>query len=105
VTILSLLLLGIRPNFGPLEPLLNNPDPYQSSAIGTIIVLGAFLLAIVACLIAHAPIVRTMQAGGSLHVHPINLVLVVVILLFITTLVVGFMVDQYPCWIGVPNCD
>jgi hypothetical protein len=100
VTIRSLLLLGIKPNFGPLEPLLNNPDPDQPHVLGTLIVLGAFLLAVAACIIARAPIVRTMQAGGSLLANPINLVLAVVILLFITSLVVGFMVDQYPCWIS-----
>ena len=102
LTILSLLLLHIEP---PFAHLLNNPDPDQPNVLGTLIVLGALLLAIAAGLIARASIVRTLQAGGSLLAHPLNLVLVVVILLFITTLVVGFIVDQYPCWIGVPNCD
>ncbi len=105
VTILSLLLFHIRPPLGPLEPLLNNPDPDQPNVLGSLIVLGAFLLAVAACLIARAPIVRTLQAGGSLFAHPANLMLAVVILSFITMLVVGLIVDQYPCWIGVPNCD
>jgi hypothetical protein len=102
LTILSLLLLNIEP---PFAHLLNNPDPDQPNVIGTLIVLGAILLAIAACLIARAPIVRTLQTGGSLLAHPINLLLAVVILSFITMLVVGLIVDQYPCWIGVPNCD
>ena len=105
VTILSLLLLHIRPSLGPLEPLLNNPDPDQPNVIGTLIVLGAILLAVAACLIARAPIVRTLQTGGSLLAHPMDLLLAVVILSFLTMLVVGLIVDQYPCWIGVPNCD
>jgi hypothetical protein len=102
LTILSLLLLNIEP---PFAHLLNTPDPNQPNLIGTLIPLGAFLLAVAACLIARAPIVRTLQMGGSLLAHPVNLLLAVVILSFITILVVGLIVDQYPCWIGVPNCD
>ena len=105
VTLLSLLLLGIEPPLGPLEPLLNNPNPDQPDVLSSLIVLGAFLLSVLACVIVRAPIVRTMRAGGSLLAHPINLMLAVVILSFITMLVVGLIVDQYPCWIGVPNCD
>ena len=102
VTILSLLLLGIEPPFGPL---FNSPDPDQPNVLGSLIVLGAFLLAVLAGLIVRAPIVRALQAGGNLLAHPINLMLAVVILSFITMSVVGLIVDQYPCWIGVPNCD
>jgi hypothetical protein len=105
VTILSLLLLNIEPPLGPLEPLLNNPDPDQPDVLASLIVLGTFLLAGLACLIVRAPIVRTMRAGGSLLAHPLNLALAVVILSFITMLVVGLIIDQFPCWIGVPNCD
>ena len=105
VIILSLLILNIKPHFGPLESLLNSPDPDQPNVFGSLIVLGAFLLAVLACIIARAPIVRTMRAGGSLFAHPFNLTLAVVVLSFITRLVVGIMVDQYPCWIGVLNCD
>lgn len=105
VTILSLLMLGIEPSFGPLEPLLNSPDPDQLDALGSLTVLGAFLLSVLACIIVRAPIVRTMRAGGSLFAHPINLVLAAAILILVTMVVGGIIVDQYPCWIGVPNCD
>ena len=104
VTILSLLMLNIKPPLGPHEPLLNNLDPDQLNVLGSLIVLGAFLLAVLACIIVRAPIVRTMRAGGSLLAHPINLLLAVVTLSFIARLVVGIIVDQYHCWIGVPNC-
>jgi|GEM_PF-419008 len=105
LTILLLLWLHIEPPLGPLEPLLKNPDPDQPNVLGTLLFLGALLLAVAACLIARVPIVRAMQAGGSLFAHPMNLMLAVVILSFIAMLVVGLIVDQYPCWIGVPNCD
>jgi hypothetical protein len=105
VTILSLLMLGIEPPLGPLEPLLNNRDPDQPDVLGSLIVLGTFLLAVLGCIIARAPIVRAMRAGGGLLAYPMNLMLAAVILFFLTRLVVGLIVDQYPCWIGVPNCD
>ena len=35
----------------------------------------------------------------------INLVIVSVILFFFAWGVVGLIVDQWPCFIGVPNCD
>ncbi|RPI91645.1 MAG: hypothetical protein EHM40_15135 [Chloroflexi bacterium] len=104
VTLLSLLLLGIEPPLGPLTPLFRT-EPDQPNYLSLFIVLGAFLLAITGCIIARAPIVRAVQAGRSLFTHPINLMLAIVILFFLTKLVVGLIVDQFPCWIGVPNCD
>ncbi len=35
----------------------------------------------------------------------LNLLLAVAILFFIIMFAGGIIVDQYPCWIGVPNCD
>lgn len=102
VTLLSLLLLGIEP---PLGPLLNNPDPDQPDVLGSLVVLGAFLLSVLACVIVRAPIARAMRAGGSLFAHPVNLALAAAILTLVTVVVGGIIVDQFPCWIGVPNCD
>jgi hypothetical protein len=104
LTISSLLMLGIEPPLGPLKPLLNNPDPDKPDP-GSFVVLGAFLLSFVALFVTRAPISRTMRAGGSLVAHPLNLILAVVILSFIAIAVVIVIIDQYPCWIGVPNCD
>lgn len=102
LAILSFLLLNIEP---PFAALLNNTDPDQPNVLGAFIPLGAFLLVVAAGPVARVPIVRTLQAGGSLFAHPWNLMLAVVILLFSIMLVIGLIVDQFPCWIGVPNCD
>jgi len=48
---------------------------------------------------------RKQQTERGLFGYPINLVLAITILIFIVTFVGGIVVDQYPCWIGVPNCD
>jgi hypothetical protein len=64
-----------------------------------------FSLPIAAGIIASRPIVKTLQAGGSLFAHPINLIIVAVISVLFAAGVVGLVVDQWPCFIGVPNCD
>jgi len=104
-SILSLLMLNIEPHFGPLEPLLTSADPDQPDVLGSAIVFGAMLLSLVAFILNLAPIVRNVRAGNSITAIPGNLLLAVVILFFITMFVGGMIVDQYPCWIGVPNCD
>jgi uncharacterized membrane protein YidH (DUF202 family) len=99
MTIFLLLTLGIEP------PLLNNPNPGQPNVLGSLIVLGTFLLLFAAIIIVSVPIVRTMRTGGNLFAHPINLILAGAILISILAVVGAIIVDQYPCWIGVPNCD
>ena len=99
----TLLVLGIEPPLRALESLRVGPD--QPNVVGTAIVLGAWLLSVVAFVLNLAPIVRDARAGCPFMTHPVNLALAIVILFFIGAFVVSFVVDQYPCWIGVPNCD
>ena len=103
--LVSLLMLNIEPNFGPLQPLLNNPDPDQPDVLGSLIALGTVLLVLAAFMINLIPILRTIRAGGNLTAHPVNLVIAIATLAVIIMVIGGIIVDQYPCWIGVPNCD
>lgn len=64
-----------------------------------------FSFPIIAGYVASMPIVRTLQAGGSLFAHPIHLVIVVVLSFFFAVGIIGMIVDQWPCFLGVPNCD
>jgi hypothetical protein len=67
--------------------------------------LGFILFPVAAGIIAGQPIVKTLRAGGRLFAHPFNLIIVVFIL---STFVIGFtalLIDQWPCFVGVPNCD
>ncbi len=44
-------------------------------------------------------------ADGKRKLYPANLILGAVIFVFIAMFVGGVIADQYPCWVGVPNCD
>jgi hypothetical protein len=88
-----------------LDRLFNGPNPEVAYLPGQVISLGLILFPIAAGIVAGRPIVSTLRAGGSLFAHPINLIIVVFIL---STYAIGsanFIIDQWPCFIGIPNCD
>ena len=89
----------------PLDPLLNGPNPEQPYVPGQIIALSLFAIPVAAGIIAGGPMVRTLRAGGSLFAHPIHLIIVVFILFTMVIGLAGLIIDQWPCFIGVPNCD
>jgi uncharacterized transporter YbjL len=88
-----------------LDHLFNGPNPEVAYLPGFFISLGLILFPVAAGIIAGRPIVNTMRAGGSLFVHPINLIIVVFILSTFAMGLVNLIIDQWPCFIGVPNCD
>jgi len=51
------------------------------------------------------PIVQNVRAGNSLIANPINLLLRVALLVLIAWMWTGILIDQLPCFLGVPNCD
>ena len=75
------------------------------SAFGRIFILGALLLLPVGFLISFVPVVRNARAGYGWTANPVALLIAAALFIFIAILVTGFVIDQYPCWIGVPNCD
>jgi hypothetical protein len=87
------------------DRLFNGPNPEVAYLPGLVISLGLILFPVSAGIIAGGPIVNTLRAGGSLFAHPIHLIIVVVISFLFTAGLVGLIVDQWPCFIGVPNCD
>jgi hypothetical protein len=112
VIILSTVIFSLLVSLGwePLERLLNDPNSEQLYVFGApvasqLITIILFSLPIAAGIIAGGPIVRTLRAGGSLFAHPINLMIVVVISFLFAAGVIGLIVDQWPCFLGVPNCD
>jgi len=56
-------------------------------------------------IITMMPFVRNIRAGNIIIANPISLLLRVVFLAFIAWMWVSLMIDQMPCFLGVPNCD
>jgi len=102
LAISALRILNIEPSFAQA---FNQPDPDKPNFYNTVIPLGAFLLAVVASLIARMSIVRTLQARGRLLAHPISLILVLLMLVILAWSWGSFVIDQMPCFVGVPGCD
>jgi hypothetical protein len=88
-----------------LDHLFNSPNPEVAYLPGQIISLGLILFPVVAGIIAGRPIVYTLRAGGSLFAHPLHLIVIVVISFLFAAGLVNLIVDQWPCFLGVPNCD
>jgi len=107
VLILFIVILSWLGSLGwkPLERLLNGPNPEQLYIPGQVISILLILIPVAAGIIAGGPIVRTLRAGGSLFEHPIHLIIVVVISFLFAAGIVGLIVDQWPCFMGIPNCD
>ena len=51
------------------------------------------------------PIVRNARAGNDITAHPAGLLLRVVLLAIIAFVWTSNLIDQLPCFLGVPNCD
>jgi len=88
-----------------VDRLFNGPNPEVAYLPGQIMSLALIMFPVTAGIIAGGPIVKTLRAGGSLFAHPINLIIVVVISFLFAAGVVSLIADQWPCFIGVPNCD
>ena len=88
-----------------LDRLFNGPNPEVAYLPGMVLSLGFIVCPITAGIIAGGPIVNTLRAGGSLLAHPINLIVVVFISSTFAIGFASFIIDQWPCFIGIPNCD
>lgn len=97
-------MLEIEPFLGLLKSLLT-VDGSQPNALGHTVLIGGMLLLPVAFIANLVPIVRNVRAGNSIIANPINLLLAVAILVFIAMTWGGALIDQIPCFMGVPNCD
>ena len=51
------------------------------------------------------PILRNVRAGNSILVKPVILLIRVVFLILIVWFWGNLLIDQMPCFLGVPNCD
>jgi len=51
------------------------------------------------------PIVRSVRAGNSITANPIIFLIRVAVLSFLLWMWFAIVIDQMPCFLGVPNCD
>ncbi len=70
-----------------------------------IVLFGLLWLLPMTFIVILMPIVRNVQAGNSMIANPTNLLLRVAFLALIAWMWVGILIDQMPCFIGIPNCD
>ena len=107
LTILLLIeISGIEPLHGFLVTLTTEGgDNPRLSTFGKILTLGALLLLPIGFIISLVPMVRNARTGYGFAASPVNMLIAAALFIFIAILVIGFVIDQYPCWIGVPNCD
>ena len=51
------------------------------------------------------PIIQNMRPGNNIMAHPVNLLLRVIVLILVAWFWAVLLIDQMPCFLGVPNCD
>ena len=93
--------------FAAIVPLFSGPssEVFGMQVPSQFIAFAFLSIPLALGVIAAKPIVRTLRAGGSLFAHPLPLILVVLISFFFVMSVISLIVDQWPCFVGVPICD
>ncbi|MBI1879278.1 MAG: hypothetical protein HYR94_13845 [Chloroflexi bacterium] len=77
----------------------------KQNAFGLTVLFGLLWLLPMAFIVILMPLVRNLRAGNSIMANPINLLLRVAFLVLIAWTWGGVLIDQLPCFMGVPNCD
>ncbi len=165
----SLMLMGIEPSIGPLQPFLQPTDPDAPHVLGSLVFLSLILVLPAAAVLINiaategnalkgvssnlglasilgfllvlplmvleltygqksyssfptglfvilwilpvlfvlilAPVIQSIRSGNNIAANPVTLVLRIAFLVLITVFWLGFVNDQMPCFLGVPNCD
>lgn len=89
--------------FAVLESLFNSVT--KQNAPGLVVLFGLLWLLPMAFIVILTPIVRTVRAGNSIRVNPLQLLFRVAFLALIAMMWGGIIIDQLPCFLGIPNCD
>ena len=89
--------------FAILESL--NQTITRQNAPGLILLFGLLWLLPMAFIVTLMPIVRTVRAGNGILASPMNLLFRVAFLALVASMWGGLLLDQLPCFLGVPNCD
>ena len=89
--------------FAILESLFNVVN--KQNAPGLVVLFGLLWLLPTAFIVILALTVRAVRAGNGTTATPVYLLLRVALLGLIAMTWGGILIDQLPCFLGVPNCD
>jgi hypothetical protein len=102
--LISMLMLNIEPTV--LTRLLPPVPEDQPQVANSLIALTLIvILPAVGLTLNLVQLRRIRRSGGTVLEHPMNLALALACFALIATLAIGLIIDQWPCWQGVPNCD
>ena len=93
-----------QPFAGLLRAMTSYPDG-GPIALVLVLVLGSIAAFLAAIAVSAAEVLRAHRAGRGWTARPYHVALAVGLLLVVLAGIGGLVVDQYPCWQGVPNCD
>lgn len=86
-----------------LEALNNSVT--RENASGLVLLFGVMWLLPTAFVVIFIPMLRSVRAGNTLMAKPMSLLFRVASLVLIATVWGWGLIDQLPCFLGVPNCD
>lgn len=89
----------------PLDRLVNGPDPAQPFWPGLFISILLFALPVASGVIAGSTLADHLRAGGSLLARPVHLLIVAGLVAAFAFGLGSLIIDQWPCFMGVPVCD
>lgn len=86
--------------------IVNMPNAFSlKKALDLSVLFGVMWLLPMAFIGILRPLVRNVQAGNMGMMNPFNLLFKFTFLAVIAMMWGGILIDQWPCFIGVPNCD
>jgi hypothetical protein len=77
----------------------------RQNILDHIVLFGMLWLLSIAFIVILVPIVRTVRAGNNIMANPLNLLFRVAFLALLAMMWGSILIDQLPCFMGVPNCD
>lgn len=102
----AMLNLNIEPPFGPFEPYLRRSSGDAPHIVGSLIAFNAIVVfPLVALLLNFAPAIRSFRDRENSARRRANLFVAAAAVFVVLMFFGAIVVDQYPCWAGVPNCD
>ena len=93
-----------QPFSGLLRAATSDADG-SPTLLGKVLIFGSLAAFLAAIVLSVAEVVRAWRAGRGWGARPVHLALAAVLVLGLLGAIAGVVVDQAPCWQGVPNCD